>query len=511
MSESEDVLKAFKEGKSFFLSGPAGSGKSTLVKQFVSLCTLFNRELYVTSTTGKSAQQMNLGQDSSRTRVMTIHSWSGFNYYDELEPPEKTYDRVRKSRNAEKRFRDTDTLIIDEASMLDPNFLDALHYVSCRVRRNALPMGGIQLILIGDMFQLPCVRKSQKDHSVYCFQAKCWDKVVPTSFILKTIYRQTNSQLVDILNKVRVGEITSDVIEYLKSFPSQVDDENQYTFIYPRVAQVAKHNQERLLKLDGPEVVFKARMVEQSIFKTGNGNDSSRPVIGPAKFPSDTLIPEELVLKIGALVMLIVNINVDGGMVNGTQGLVIGYNQEQGTIKVVFAIKATAPLRFLESDWKDTSSYFIWDVPRKEFVISPWLKIIQFPIMLAFAITIHKAQGSTLARVCVDIGDSIFAPGQAYVALSRCITPDLLRIKSFVPESLHASEIVREFYQKIDKDKDQDTQDQVQISDIRNFFGRSENLNVVGPKPEISVYRSPATAEDGIFPEIMLSDCSNML
>jgi ATP-dependent DNA helicase PIF1 len=335
-------------------------------------------------------------------------------------------------------FKNTDILIIDEVSMLHPAFLDRLHEVACALNRTPAPMGGIQLVLVGDLYQLPCVSKGPE---LFCFHAKHWPLLVPRIFHLEKVFRQTDHELINVLNDIRVGNITQHVLDYLSSIPSDVPDESQYTFIYPRLHQVAEHNSRRLSELPGAESNYKARLID-----TTPGEFQNKRQFGPATFPKDTVIPEELVVKPGALVMLIVNIDVAKGLINGTQGLVLSCSPS--IVSVVFAIQPTAPLSYPPSNTWDPLCYTILNLTRNRFVISRWLTVEQFPITLAFALTVHKAQGSSLAKVCVDIGDSVFATGQAYVALSRCICPELLRIKSFHPDSIKASTAVCEFYSK---------------------------------------------------------------
>lgn len=289
------------------------------------------------------------------------------------------------------------------------------------IRRNDKPFGGIQLILCGDFLQLPPVIKNndKSDESKrFCFQSEVWSKVISLSFELKIVHRQKDPEFVRILNLVRVGYVNAEISKQLMATSKQKIESNGIL-----ATQLCSHtvdsdliNQSKLNNLKGEERVFEAQDSDSAHTK---------------QLDSQVLAPTLLTLKIGAQVMLLKNINVADGLVNGARGVVIGYSNTGGLPIVKF---------------KNNKEYVT--KPEKWIVKTPTGALLtrkQVPLKLAWAFSIHKSQGLTLD--CVEMSLSkVFEAGQAYVALSRAQSLQSIRILDFNAKQVWANPDVLRFY-----------------------------------------------------------------
>ncbi len=387
--------------RNIFLTGKAGTGKTTALKKLIST---IGKNFVVLAPTGVAA--MNAGG-------MTIHSF--FQLPFSAFAPTKEYVDINIAINERtivnyfrhkfdkiKLIRELDTIIIDEISMVRADLLDAIDFTLRSVRRNSLPFGGVQLLMIGDLFQLsPVVKEQEWDilknyyQSQYFFDAQVWKNASFHPIVLKKIYRQTDEKFVGILNSIRMGTISDSM---LKELNSKVNDGfkpglgEDYITLSTHNAKVDKINQDKLAELLVEEKRFQAKV---------------SGVFSEHLFPNE----KELVLKIGAQVMFIKN-DSDGFYYNGLIGTIKKMTDETITVES----KGNA-IEVAKIKWKNMA-YSLDEVAQKinEEELGSYQ---QFPLKLAWAVTVHKSQGLTFDKLIVDLADS-FAAGQIYVALSRC-------------------------------------------------------------------------------------------
>jgi ATP-dependent DNA helicase PIF1 len=370
--------------KSMYLTGKAGAGKSTLVNFFISKT---KKSFVLLGTTGVAAQNI-WGQ--------TIHSFFWFF------PGRKT---MMKSEKA-KIIQETDIFLIDEASMLRADDFDKLNFTMQKVCKNEEFFGGKQFIFIGDLFQLPPVPEKDEELKAY-YQEKYkwlfffdWNSFLKEHFEiveLKKVYRQDDPKFINMLNRVRIGDKSQDVLDFFNSRVVWKDQINPKSILIATTnAIVDKKNTEELKKIPSPEYKSFARI---------KGEYSSE------SYPAERV----LTLKIGARVMFTVNDNQTFQYVNGTLGTISNIQMSGDFVqKVIVVLDEGWEIEVTKKTWEHTD----WE---DEF----WEPIVigtftQFPFKLAFAITIHKVQGKSFDHCVIDLGWGAFAEGQTYVALSRC-------------------------------------------------------------------------------------------
>ena len=383
-------------GKSVFLTGKAGTGKTTFLKHLTSTTT---KRFVVLAPTGVAA--INAGGS-------TIHSFFQLplcpylpdvkELITEYQTPER-YRSLRKERI--KIIRTLDLLIIDEISMVRADLLDAVDMTLRRYRRNDRPFGGVQLLMIGDAQQLsPVVKESERPFmaqvypSPYFFHAKALQNMEYVTIELQKVYRQKDSDFLDVLNAVRENRITADVLKVLNSRVHAYDDDDDTIRLTTHNAQADAVNLRKLEMLPDEVKMFEADI-------EGDFPENS--------YPADFILS----LKVGAQVMFIRN-DSEGEYYNGK----IGKVEEIGDKGIIMVsdnegnMIAVTPV-----EWENIQ--YTLDEQTGEIMPSVLGKFRQIPLKIAWAITIHKSQGLTFDRVIIDAG-AAFAFGQVYVALSRC-------------------------------------------------------------------------------------------
>jgi len=370
-----------------FFTGPGGTGKSYLLGEIIQGLRDDNRVVAVTAATGKAALNI---------QGYTLHSFAGIGLGRGTN--EELLASVKKHKTAKDRWRNTDVLIIDEISMINGYLLDSLEYIARNMRNNDKPFGGMQVVLVGDNLQLPPI-KSDK----FSFEAECWSTIIEDSMQLTEIFRQKDEEFIRILSEVREGRISDEseakLLE-LSREPNFPDDGIVATHLYPTRAEVEEENQRRLAELPGKEYRFIAY---------DHGTQAHRNTLR-----RDCIAPDVLCLKIGAQVMLIKN--RDENLVNGSLGVVVSFDSNK-----------LPRVRF------DTGEVITMD--RVDWTIEDQDKKVvarrrQVPLILAYAITIHRCQSSTLPRVKVDLAKA-FGTGMTYTALSRARSMEGLQVLNF--------------------------------------------------------------------------------
>ena len=307
--------------------------------------------------------------------------------------------------------------------MLDPVLFDKLEALAKLLRKNSKPFGGIQLILSGDFLQLPCVGTDK-----FCFESTTWNTCIQETYIFTEIIRQSDTEFQNCLNHLRFGIVNDDVRNTLSQRIGAVlsnDFDIKPTKLYARNFEVDEINDRELdtLANDGRE--FYEYNMEIKQINTNLNIDFID------KIKKNCNAPEVLQLCIGAQVMLLINLDLQIGLCNGSRGIVVDFINDIPIVKFLNGVEI--PI-----------SYFIWDIEDGDEII---LRLIQIPLKVAYATTIHKSQGSSLDYVEIDLND-IFDYGQAYVALSRVKKLEGLSIISIDYDKIVAHPIAVEFYKQ---------------------------------------------------------------
>ena len=391
-----------KTRRSLFLTGKAGTGKTTFLRD---ITRHTKKKHIVLAPTGVAA--VNAG-------AMTIHSFFQFGlgaYIPGMVVPQTGYF-IRKAKLD--LIRNLDLIIIDEISMVRADLLDHIDAELRRIRRSYLPFGGVQLLMIGDLQQLPPIAHGEEEmilrqhyKSLYFFDSKVLQNFEYSCIELKNVYRQNDSHFVDILNRARIGRLTQEDIDelntrYQSGFTPLPED--NYIRLVTHNRMVQSVNEGEMTKLDGDEYAFDAKV-------TGT-------------FPTESFpTAERLVLKKGAQVMFIKN-DPDKRFINGTLGEVCYLWKDK--IKVRIADSGVT-IDVEPMEWENIR--YQLDETDNSVKSTTIGKFRQYPVRPAWAITIHKSQGLTFDRAIID-ARAAFSPGQAYVALSRCRSLDGIVLSS---------------------------------------------------------------------------------
>lgn len=413
-SKQEHAYNIMCNGKNIFLTGSAGTGKSYIIKLFNKL-NKQRKNIAVTSTTGVSALLIG---------GTTLHSFLGIGLG--TSSSDALIMKIMEKDYLLKRWRQLDVLIIDEISMLSPMLFDKLECVARHIRHNDEPFGGIQLILSGDFCQLPCI-----DSNVFCNEARSWNSCIEEIVYFTEIIRQSDPVFQECLNYLRIGEVPSSVIEVLRDRIG-VELRNNLgikpTLLCPLNRDVDKINERELDRLaEENDVEFYEYEMELEIVP---GVKNRRYV--EERFRKNTTASEVLQLCVGAQVMLLINLDFDSGLVNGSRGVVVNFVEERPVIK------------FLNEEER-IIDYHIWEIEENDRL---QLRAKQIPLKLAYALSCHKSQGISLDYVYLDLLN-VFEYGQAYVALSRVKTLEGLSITGIDLDKIKAHPKAIEFYKNL--------------------------------------------------------------
>lgn len=475
--------------KSVFFTGSAGTGKSVLLRQLI-------QELKEHFKPGQVAVTASTGIAACNIGGCTLHSFAGVGLG--TGDVQLLLKKLASNKKATSRWKKVKVLIIDEVSMVDGDLFDKLEEIARKVRKKDLPFGGIQLVITGDFFQLPpvagatvtsdglspsttsstslrprlqgsmstttVIRPNQQvgmvdpdldllnvneepsspldaqaaanaeaSQRLMCFDAKTWTQCIPNTLQLTEVFRQQDPVFINMLTEMRHGRLsdaTCQMFQQLERTPSYPDDGIKATELFALRRQVDQANERHLADLPGPMYVYESQ-------------DE-----GPLKqyMERSWISATELKLKEYAQVMLIKNLTPT--LVNGSMGLVVGFQEDVGYDKntgqwnksnfpVVRFQGETFDIIIRPEEWKV-------EMPNGDIVASR----VQVPLILAWAMSIHKSQGQTMSRLKVDMG-KIFESGQAYVALSRATSLEGLQVLNFNKRSVQAHERVAQFYSRL--------------------------------------------------------------
>ncbi|KAL0252570.1 hypothetical protein I308_101962 [Cryptococcus tetragattii IND107] len=451
--EQQKVLTlVVQQQKNVFFTGSAGTGKSVLLREIIhALRNKYAKNpdaVAVTASTGIAA--CNIGG-------VTLHSFGGVGLATDA--PEVLLRKLKMNKKASGRWTKTKVLIIDEVSMVDGAMFDKFCKLGQLIRKNSKPWGGIQIIVTGDFFQLPPVTKNGGVPK-FAFEAEMWDETIHLSVNLTKVFRQKDQRFVDMLNEMRFGRLSNESVIAFKSLarPLKFNDGIEPTALFPRREDVDRANLSRLNQLD--TVGFTYHSIDG-----GSAESNQRE-----KLLSNFMAPKIIELKENAQVMLVKNL--DETLVNGSMGKVIGFTyknmfqcddlgrwtpdadlkelEEEDKMKSLavrqalrdkYQAKGANPLPVVRfkvpgggtRDVLMEMDVFKAELPNGEVQASR----SQLPLILAWAMSIHKSQGQTLDRVRVDLG-KVFEKGQAYVALSRATSLEGLQVTGFTAEKVMA-------------------------------------------------------------------------
>ena len=437
--EQRIAFERIQAGENIFLTGPAGAGKSFLVKHIVTWAKeVANKTIATTALTGCAA--LLLG-----TKAKTLHSWAGIGLG--REPVNILESNIRKRGQVVRHWKKTAILVIDEISMMTPELYEKLDTLGKRLRQSTKPWGGLQLVLCGDFFQLPPVSKGLSGElpGRFVFESPLWAASELKPAVLTQIVRQSDIAFQTLLNECRVGCPSETSIELLNSRQGLdwKDKIIRPTLLFSRNLEVDNVNKKNIDALKTEKQVFKAKTVIRYELDPDE-SDEEIPVDANLerhvqKLDDDANYTPDLELKLGCQVMLIVNLCVEEGYVNGSRGVITDF--EPGTNNPIVQFLQGPPKVIMRQRWKSATN--------KRVVRS------QIPLRVAYAATIHKSQGATLDCALVDIGASTFEYGQAYVALSRVRNLESLYIWGLDPSRIRAHPSVKEFYNTLQQSQRQ--------------------------------------------------------
>lgn len=437
LSDKQQIaFDKYLNGENILITGPGGSGKTELIKKIQAHATLNVMNIQVCALTGCAAALL-------QCKARTIHSWSGIGLVNGT--IESIIAKIKKSYFKKKVWLETDILIIDEVSMMSQKIFELLDLLGKIIRKNKLPFGGIQIIFSGDFYQLPPVgKKDEPDTINFCFESPLWFETFPLDnhICFTQIFRQNENIYSTILNQIREGIVKKSTIKLLEKYIDRNIEENLIimpTKLYPLRNKVDKINLiemqklETLSKMYNIKYIYDLPMTEKE--KKQRLMFSENEINLELKYIQSNLLCEnEIKLKIGCQVMCIINFELPNGdmIYNGSQGIIVSFDDNNYPI-----IKFTSGHELIITPHTWTSENI------------PGLGVSQIPLILSWALTIHKIQGQSLDYGEIDIGSSIFECGQTYVALSRIKTLNGLYLRSFDPKKIKVNEKVREFYDKL--------------------------------------------------------------
>jgi len=409
------AFETVQRGNNVFLTGPAGSGKSYLIRAIVAWANSVKKTIAVTALTGCAA--LLLGN------AKTLHSWAGIGLAKET--VDVLVAGINRNPNVKRRWKKTDILVIDEVSMMTPCLFEKLDLIGRKVRNSDAPWGGIQLVTCGDFFQLPPVGRS--DQGRFTFESPSWKTCQPA--VLTKIERQTDADFQTLLNECRVGTPSETSIALLRSRQG-LDWKSQLikpTLLFSRNADVDSINEKNIAALKKPIVSSNVRtVIEGDKTDLPRGEHLERVI---QRLEHDAPFCPRLDLCVGCQVMLLVNKDMKLGLVNGSRGVVVAFRDKDPIVQFLHG----EPVCIEPHRWTSHEH--------------PAVHREQYPLRVAYAISIHKSQGATLDCALVDIGSSVFEYGQAYVALSRVRNLESLFIWNLNPAKIMAHPTVVAYYE----------------------------------------------------------------
>ena len=443
----EKVIELIDAGKNIFITGGGGVGKSYILNK---LKEHYGDTLDITSTTGVSA--INVGGQ-------TIHSWAGIGLARKSVNYVVNY-KIRKNKSLERQIKECKLLAIDEVSIMSDKLIKYLDDVLQQVRECPLPFGGLQVILIGDFFQLPPTKNKENLDADYCFNSFTWQKLNLSTIYLKEVKRQSDKPYIDALNNIRTGVFNKKDIQIFenRNFPSSTRIDKNILQLFPTNKEASTYNNICLEELSTNPVSYNATDTFYRYDLVDNKCNEALDIVYPQNCTKESLeitdlsddfdntekylimtfnnqcnAPQTLTLKEGCRVMLLKNLNFEKHLVNGSCGQVTKLTKYD--IEVLF----------------DNGTKTKIEPVKFEYVLEGKIKVkrLQYPLMLAYAITNHKSQGMTFDKLVVNF-QKIFGDGMGYVVLSRTRSLEGLYLKGFDCKKIQTSQKVIQFYRDLE-------------------------------------------------------------
>ncbi|MCY4577126.1 MAG: AAA family ATPase [Candidatus Kaiserbacteria bacterium] len=396
------AMAVLQSGSNVFLTGEPGAGKTHTISNYVAWLQKKRKEVAVTASTGIAA---------SHIGGRTIHSWSGIGVKETL--GQEDIEQIMQKGRSVQRMSETEVLIIDEVSMLSGKILDALDVLLRTARMDTRPFGGVQIILVGDFFQLPPV--SRDSNTPYAFTAEVWSRAGLQVCYLTEQHRQEDNAFLDLLRAIRNGTLSDEHYTLLQEQDSIANGMQEPTMLHAHNREVDQDNTARLEALSGERRVFTME------------KDGPRAVV--EAMVKGCMSPEVLSIKEGAVVMFTKN-DPQQSFVNGTLGTVTGFSRE-GDLPIIETFDGKTIV----------AEHMLWEMHDGGERIAA---LRQVPLRLAWSITIHKSQGASLDAAEINLS-RVFVEGQGYVALSRVRSLAGLRlVGGITPKSLAIAPMIQE-------------------------------------------------------------------
>lgn len=436
-NEQQLCFDKYVQGKNIFITGPGGSGKSALIREIYLHATSRNKNIQVCALTGCAAVLLNV-------KAKTLHSWSGIGLGNGT--IESIVLKIKKNKFSKEAWKKTQILVVDEVSMLSLKLFHMLNEVGKAIRGDFRPFGGIQLIFSGDFFQLPPVGNAEEPETQqFCFESDLWNMTFrpDCQISLVKIFRQSDNSYSQVLNQIREGKIKRSTNDLLQSYVGRTLETDllfEPTKLFPTRNKVEQINATKMSDLPGEIVQFEIKMLNLEVNNRAERElramYTQKDMCTELEYISGNLLCEKVVqLKVGAQVMCIINIPSPDGqdgleVCNGSQGVVVSFCEITGFPRVQF-----------HNGKQMLMSRHVWCSEK-----IPGIGVSQIPLILAWAITIHKSQGASMDTAEIDIGSGIFECGQTYVALSRVRSLDGLYLTSFDVSRIKINRKVKDFY-----------------------------------------------------------------
>lgn len=427
----QKAFNLFKKNKNMLIIGPGGTGKSKIIKTMHEYAKKeTNKKMYVTSTTGISAYSIG---------GVTIHSLLG------LGTGELDIDALIRKVGRKKLYREriinTDILVIDEASMLSCELFEKIHFLCQYIRKNNSFFGGIQVIFSMDPMQLLPVFNRNKD-----LYKNIDERLIVESLIFKKNFVKDNNIImltenfrqkndptfINLLNRVRIGTFTDDDIKLLNTRKIKHTENSKHVNLVTSNKKAQSINETELEKIKSKVIKY------NTMFNSTGENVELKELLTKElqlQFNQKGIV--DLVLKKGCRVMLIKNIDVEIGLVNGALGTIIDFVKDSTSTELI-------PIVEFDNGVKQTIPSVSWEIEIDECIATAK----QVPLMLAYSLTIHRSQSQTLESAVLDLSDA-FCDAQIYVALSRLCSLETMYLKSFNPKKITVNKIMKTFLESV--------------------------------------------------------------